>query len=60
MAKEILNSGIAHNVLATGSKIKGNISADSDFRIDGEVEGDIACSGKVVIGPQGTLRGNLN
>ena len=60
MAKEILNSGIAHNVLATGSKIKGNISADSDFRIDGEVEGDIACSGKVVISPQGTLKDNLN
>jgi len=59
MAKEILNSGIAHNVLATGSKIKGNINADSDFRIDGEVEGDITCSGKVVIGPQGTLKGNL-
>jgi len=60
MAKEILNSGIAHNVLANGSKIKGNITADSDFRIDGEVEGDIVCSGKVVIGPQGTLKGNLN
>ncbi len=60
MAKEIQNLGIAHNVLASGSKIKGNITADSDFRIDGEVEGDIVCSGKVVIGTQGLLKGNLN
>ena len=60
MAKEIQNLGVAHNVLASGSKIKGNITADSDFRIDGEVEGDIVCSGKVVIGTQGILKGNLN
>lgn len=30
------------------------------FVLTVEVEGDIACSGKVVIGPQGTLKGNLN
>lgn len=59
MAQTIQNTGITHNVLAFGSKIVGNISADSDFRIDGEVIGDINCSGKVVIGPQGAMRGKL-
>ncbi len=59
MAKEIQNMGIAHNVLAFGSKVKGNITADSDFRLDGEVDGDLNCSGKVVVGPQGALKGNL-
>ncbi len=59
MAKDVQNMGMAHNVLAFGSKVKGNITADSDFRIDGEVEGDLNCTGKVVIGPQGALKGNL-
>lgn len=59
MADKNQNNGIAHNVLVFGSKIKGNIVADSDFRIDGEVEGDLNCSGKVVVGPQGVLKGNL-
>jgi cytoskeletal protein CcmA (bactofilin family) len=60
MAKEVINSsGIAHNALASGSTIKGNIVCDSDFRIDGTVEGKIECSGRVVIGPNGTLIGDI-
>jgi len=60
MAKEIVNnSGIAHNALATGSIIKGNIVSDSDFRVDGTVEGKIDCSGRVIIGPNGSLIGNI-
>ncbi len=59
MGKEVVNTGITHNVLAFGTKVKGVVSADGDFRIDGEVEGDLTCKGKVVIGPQGVLKGNL-
>jgi cytoskeletal protein CcmA (bactofilin family) len=60
MAKEVVvNSGASHNVLAHGSKVKGNISADSDFRIDGLVQGEITCSGKVIIGTKGRLEGNI-
>lgn len=59
MGKEVINTGITHNVLAFGTKVKGNVTADNDFRIDGEVEGDLTCKGKVVIGPQGVLKGNL-
>ncbi|HET7733053.1 MAG TPA: polymer-forming cytoskeletal protein, partial [Paludibacter sp.] len=32
---------------------------DSDFRIDGEVEGTITCNGKVVIGQKGFLKGSI-
>lgn len=60
MAKEIANnSGISHNALASGSIIKGNIVSDSDFRVDGSVEGKIECSGRVVIGPNGSLIGDI-
>lgn len=60
MAKEIINNGLAHNVLASGTKVKGIITSESDFRIDGEFEGEMNCSGKVVIGTQGVLVGTLN
>jgi len=52
-------SGITYNSLTHGSKIIGKIIADKDFRIDGEIDGDIVCSGKVVIGKQGFLKGAI-
>jgi len=45
------------NALTSGSKIIGTVIADSDIRIDGIVEGEVKCSGKVVIGEQGKLKG---
>jgi len=61
MAKEIVtNTGAMYNALTNGSKIVGKIFADSDFRIDGEVEGTITCNGKVVIGQKGYLKGSIS
>ena len=61
MAKELVSSaGAMYNALTNGSKIVGKIFADSDFRIDGEVEGTITCNGKVVIGPKGFLKGSIS
>jgi len=60
MAKETPNiSGTTYNALTNGSKIAGNIIADKDFRIDGEVQGDIQCRGKVIIGQTGFLKGTI-
>ena len=47
------------NALTTGSKIVGNITADSDYRIDGLIEGELNCSGKVVIGEAGKIKGTV-
>lgn len=61
MAKEVVtNPGAMYNALTNGSKIVGKIFADSDFRIDGEVEGTITCNGKVVIGQKGFLKGSIS
>lgn len=61
MAKEVAaNAGAMYNSLTNGSKIVGKIFADSDFRIDGEVEGTITCNGKVVIGQKGYLKGSIS
>ncbi len=59
MANEKQQSGLMFNALTAGSKIVGNITADSDFRIDGLIEGDLNCSGKVVIGEAGRVKGTI-
>ena len=59
MANEKQQSGLMFNALTQGSKIVGNISADSDFRIDGLIEGDLNCTGKVVIGEAGRVKGTI-
>jgi cytoskeletal protein CcmA (bactofilin family) len=58
-SKEITSSGIAHNALATGTYVKGDIRAEDDLRIDGKFEGNIECTGKIIIGPQAELIGNI-
>lgn len=52
-------TGTLYNALTAGSKIIGTIITDSDIRVDGNVEGDIQCSGKVVIGEQGRIKGTV-
>lgn len=52
-------AGPQYNSLTKGTKIIGNIVTDDDIRIDGIIEGDLRCKGKVVIGQQGFLKGNI-
>ncbi|MDR1780661.1 MAG: polymer-forming cytoskeletal protein [Tannerella sp.] len=54
-----VNSGGVLNVLAAGTSVKGSIVTEADFRLDGRIEGDINCKGKIVIGPRGLLKGNI-
>lgn len=51
--------GALYNSLTAGSKIIGTVVADSDFRIDGVIEGDIQCKGKIVIGEKGAVQGDV-
>ncbi len=51
--------GGLHNALAAGTTIKGDIVTETDFRLDGKVEGDISCNGKIVVGPKGSVTGNI-
>jgi cytoskeletal protein CcmA (bactofilin family) len=47
------------NRLVEGSKIVGDLIADSSLRIDGEVKGNVSTSSKVVVGESGLIKGNL-
>lgn len=57
--KDENSAGGLHNTLAAGTTVKGNIITETDFRLDGQVEGDINCNGKIVIGPKGRVTGNI-
>jgi cytoskeletal protein CcmA (bactofilin family) len=60
MAKETAaNNGTAHSVLAAGSRVKGDVYSDGDFRVDGAVEGKIQCAGRLVIGQKGFVQGDV-
>lgn len=56
-----LNGGASHarNNLVKGTVINGNITSQSDIRIDGTVTGDIKCQAKLVIGPEGYIEGEI-
>lgn len=53
-------AGALYNSLTAGSKIIGTVVADSDFRIDGMIEGDVQCKGRVVLGDHGIVKGDLS
>ena len=59
MAKinEIDSSSI--NILGAGTAVKGDITANGDFRIDGSLIGNISAKGKLVIGATGSVEGEI-
>ena len=59
MAKTNQATGLTHNALEIETVIVGNITAPKDLRIDGTVQGDVVCAGKVVLGKTGSIVGNI-
>ena len=47
------------NRIEKNTKIKGDITSEADFRIDGQLEGNLKTSGKVVIGKDGHINGKV-
>ena len=47
------------NIISTGTKITGDIETDGDFRIDGNIEGNVNSKGKVVVGNNGFVKGEI-
>src|ERR1044071_10098423 len=53
-------SGNGTTLISSGTTIKGDISSNSDLRIDGTVIGNINSSAKIVIGNSGVVEGDIN
>lgn len=59
MADNKFFSSPSVDVIEKSTKIVGDIFSKADFRIDGQVEGNINTSGKVVVGNSGNISGKL-
>jgi len=60
MSKEIVaTTGAIYSILAPGTRIIGDIYSEEDIRIEGGLEGNLTSKGKVILGPQSVLKGNL-
>jgi cytoskeletal protein CcmA (bactofilin family) len=46
-------------VVSAGATVTGNIASNGDIRIDGTVSGNIDAKGKVLIGPEGQVQGDI-
>lgn len=53
------NGGDSINLIGTGTIIKGDINANGDVRIDGTLTGTINAKGRLILGPQGVIEGNV-
>lgn len=47
------------NKISEGTRIKGDLVGKGCFRIDGNIEGSVKTPGKVVIGKEGSITGDL-
>lgn len=47
------------NRIVEGTEIIGNIISKADFRMDGKLQGNFSTSGKIVIGPTGSIKGDI-
>lgn len=49
----------AINILSAGTKIQGDVFTDGDFRLDGSINGKFTSKLKLVIGPSGSIEGDI-
>jgi cytoskeletal protein CcmA (bactofilin family) len=47
-------------LINAGTVIDGDLYSENDLRIDGTVNGNVSSTSKVVIGPSGTIKGNID
>ena len=50
----------ALNSLVQGTTLIGEITSESDIRIDGIIKGKLNCNAKVIIGPTGCVEGEVH
>jgi cytoskeletal protein CcmA (bactofilin family) len=60
MAKIIeTDNGTAVNLISQGTEITGDVKSTGDVRIDGVLNGNMVTKGKVVVGPTGRVKGEI-
>jgi cytoskeletal protein CcmA (bactofilin family) len=54
------SNGTGATLISAGTTLKGDISSNSDLRIDGTVIGQIKSSAKIIIGSTGVVEGDIS
>ncbi len=57
--KNSISEGSAINLIGSGTQITGDINSTGDVRIDGTLNGNIMLQGRLVIGHNGKIEGNV-
>src|ERR1700751_3536246 len=60
MINEKSNGGNGATLISAGTTLKGDISSNSDLRIDGTIIGNVHSSSKIVIGASGNVEGDIS
>lgn len=47
------------NILSSGVELKGDIVLKGDFDVYGEIIGNVTCSGKLILGVSGSIKGQI-
>ena len=50
----------ATNTMVVGTHIEGTINAQHDIRVDGKIDGTLQCAGRLIIGPEGKVEGDVS
>lgn len=56
---DTINTSIINTIIGSNSKIEGVLTASESTRIDGALEGKIISESSVIIGENGTVRGDI-
>ena len=59
MAKIMETEGATINSITNGTVITGNVTANGDFRLDGQLDGDAKVNGLMEVGEKGVINGNI-
>lgn len=59
MSSEKTN-GNGATLISAGTTLKGDITSNSDLRIDGTIIGNVTSNAKIVIGNSGSVEGDVN
>jgi len=57
--KETVEGNQASNRILAGTNIEGEVHSSGDIRVDGSLKGTISISGKLVIGENGSVEGDV-
>ena len=60
MLPEKTSSGNGTTLIGAGTTLKGDITSNSDLRIDGTIIGNVHSAAKVIVGANGAVEGDIS